>query len=222
MFNPASFVNDQLGSEESLPSAGARNGAARQAPVEPNRTPSDEQRVEALADRIAMYVDSLVPQGHVRCLDVGCGDRTLAEAVERRKSRTEWRCIDVHPLPSERREGARRRKDRSFRGRTIPHGDGEFDVAILCDVLHHAPADAPHLLAEAGRVARHVIVKDDWRGTGASSGRHFTRESFVRLVSEQKLRITALDCELDRYERPRGVRLLRKPDRQFIALLNRG
>lgn len=175
--------------------------------------PPREHRVSVLADRIAMYVDSLVPQGRARCLDVGCGDMTLAEAVELRKSRTDWQCIDVHRLPSELRDDARWRKYRPFDGRTFPHCDGEFDVALLCDVLHRAPADAPRLLAEAGRVARHVLVKDRFEPT---------RESFVRLVSEQRLRITALDCELDLRERLPGERALLEPDRQFIAVLNRG
>lgn len=197
-------------------------------------------RIGVLADRIAMYVDSLVPQGRARCLDVGCGDMTLAEAVERRKSRTVWRCIDVHPLPSELREDARWRKYGRFDGRTIPYDDDEFDVALLCDVLHRAPADAPRFLAEAGRVARHVLVKDhfehgpcsrtmlrlmdrvDTRSCGVEIPyRYFTRDGFVRLVSEQRLHITALDCELELHEPLPGARK-RKPERPFIAVLNRG
>ena len=68
----------------------------------------------------------------------------------------------------------------------FPYGDDEFDVALLCDALHDAPEDAARLLAEAGRVARHVLVKDQ-----------FTREGFVRLATEQRLVITALDSGLD-------------------------
>lgn len=196
--------------------------------VDRNGTPAHERRIDVLADRIALYVDSLVPQGRARCLDVGCGDMALAEAVEKRKSRTEWRCIDVHGLPELRNDACDLGYSR-FDGRTIPHGDGEFDVALICDVLHHQPADAPRLLAEAARVARHVLVKDhferkpysrvtlrlahliDDKGRDAGiSPRDFTHESFVRLASEQKLRITALDCELDLDERL-----------PFIAVLNR-
>lgn len=197
--------------------------------VDRNGTPARERRIDVLADRIALYVDSLVPQGRARCLDVGCGDMTLAEAVGKRKSRTAWRCIDVSGWPSELGDDAHRHECLRFDGYTIQHDDGDFDVALLCDVLHRAPADAPRLLAEAARVARHVLVKDhferkpysrvtlrlahliDDKGRDAEiSPRYFTHESFVRLASEQKLRITALDCELDLDERL-----------PFIAVLSR-
>ena len=76
-----------------------------------------------LAQRIALHIESLVPQGRARCLDIGCGDMTLVEAIQARKSRTEWRCIDVHGVPQapELRDDARWRKYRQFDGRTIPY-----------------------------------------------------------------------------------------------------
>ncbi len=163
-----------------------------------------------LAQRIALHIESLVPQGRARCLDIGCGDMTLAEAIQARKSHTDWRCIDVHDVPQapELRDDARWSKYLQFDGRTIPYGDAEFDVALLCDVLHHAPEDGARLLAEAGRVARHVLVKD-----------HFTREAFVRLATEQRLVITALDSGLELSERLPVVAPLLRPDWQFIAVL---
>ncbi len=163
---------------------------------------------QSLAQRVALHIESLVPRGRARCLDVGCGDMTLVEAMQARKSRTDWRCIDVHDVPPEQRDDARWRKYRQFDGRTIPFGDGEFDVALLCDVLHHAPEDAAALLAEAGRVARHVLVKD-----------HFTREAFVRLATEQRLFITALDSGFDLVDRLPVPGALLRPDWQFIAVL---
>ncbi|RPI58788.1 MAG: methyltransferase domain-containing protein, partial [Lysobacterales bacterium] len=103
------------------------------------------------------------------------------------------------------------RKYSRFDGRTIPFADGEFDVALLCDVLHHAPEDAAQLLAEAARVARHVLVKD-----------HFTREAFARLATEQRLFITALDADLVLDDGlPVPGALLRR-DGQFIAVLRSG
>ena len=167
----------------------------------------------ALAQRIALHIESLVPRGRARCLDIGCGDMTLVEAMQAHKSRTDWRCIDVHgvPVTAEQRDDARWRKYSRFDGRTIPFDDGEFDVALLCDVLHDAPDSGARLLAEAGRVARHVLVKD-----------HFTREAFVRLATEQRLFITALDSGLDVVDRLPVPGALLRNDWQFIAVLRSG
>jgi hypothetical protein len=139
--------------------------------------------------------------------------------VQSRASRTDWRCIDAHDCK-------------------IPYADDEFDVALLCDVLHHAPADAAKLLAEAGRVARHVLVKDSFeygpysrtmlqlvdlvgnlRDGGGVPERYFTREGFARLAAQQHLVITALDAELDLYEHLPGMGTLLRRDWQFIAVL---
>jgi 2-polyprenyl-3-methyl-5-hydroxy-6-metoxy-1,4-benzoquinol methylase len=168
------------------------------------------QSLVALAQRIALHIESLVPRGRARCLDIGCGDMTLVEAMKAQKSRTDWRCIDVHgvPVTAEQRDDARWRKYSQFDGRTIPFNDGEFDVALLCDVLHDAPDSGARLLAEAGRVARHVLVKD-----------HFTREAFVRLATEQRLFITALDSGLDVVDRLPVPGALLRNDWQFIAVL---
>ena len=185
-------------------------------------TSSHGHSVDALADRLALHIESLVPRGRARCLDVGCGDMTLAEAVHARSSRTDWRCIDVHRLPVRFGDDARWSRYRQFDGRTIPYADGEFDVALLCDVLHHAPEDAAQLLAEAARVARRVLVKDhfeDGNDGGRVAERYFTREGFVRLAKQQRLVITALDSGLDLHDRAPGMGTLLRPDWQFIAVL---
>jgi len=181
-----------------------------------------DHRLEVLADRIALHIESLVPQGRARCLDIGRGDMTLAEAVQERAPRTEWRCIDVQGARADLRE----------------YADHELDVALLCDVLHHAPEEAAKLLAEAARVARHVLVKDnfeygpysrtmlqlvDFVGNRDGAGvpeRYFTRQGFVRLAAQQQLVITALDAELDLYEHLPGVGTVLRRDWQFIAVLS--
>ena len=193
--------------------------------------------VSVLAGRIALHIESLVPQGRARCLDIGCGDMRLAEAIEARAPHTEWRCIDVHPTPATARD-ARESKYRQFDGRTIPYADREFDVALLCDVLHDAPENAAQLLHEAGRVADCVLVKDSFEdgpysrtmlrladliGSGGAGARvphrYFTREGFVRLAAEQHLVMTALDSGLDLYEHMPVVGTLLRPDWQFLAVL---
>jgi hypothetical protein len=170
---------------------------------------SHDPGVELLAQRMAMHIESLVPQGRAHCLDVACGDMTLAEEIHERVPRTIWRCID------------------SWEGQTIPHADHEFDVALVCDLLHDAPEHSARLLAEVSRVARHVLVKDHFeqgpralqRVKDLVRQRYLTREAFVRLVGEQGLVITGLDCGLSLHEHLPVLRTVRKPD--FIAVLSR-
>ena len=199
---------------------------------------SHGHRVDLLAERIGMHIESLVPRGRARCLDIGCGDMTIADAIHEHSTRTDWRCIDVHPLPQDLRRDSRWSKYRQFDGRTIPYDDNEFDVALLCDVLHHTPENAARLLAEAGRVATNVLVKDHFEygaysramlrlmdfvgnwGYGVSvPDSYFTREGFVRLAGEQDLVITALDCGVELYEHLPVVRKALRPDWHFVAVL---
>jgi Methyltransferase domain len=176
-----------------------------------------------------MHIESLVPRGRAHCLEVVCADMSIAEAIHDRAERTDWRCIDV-----DRREPA------AFDGRTMNYNDGEFDVAVLCDVLHHAPKDAARLLAEAARVARSVIVKDhfaqgtysrtmlglvdsngDLDGRIGAPQRSLTRDGFVSLAVDQGLVITALDCALPSADPPPAARASSQVDSDFIAVLHR-
>jgi hypothetical protein len=201
---------------------------------------SHGHRVDVLAQRIAMHVESLVPRGRARCLDIGCGDMSIADAVRAHASRTDWRCIDVNRHPAHLHSDAGWSQYGTFDGRTIPYGDREFDIGLLCDMLHHAPGSAAGLLAEAARVARRVIVKDHFedgacsrtmqrvmefagnRGYGGGvPPRYLTREEFVRLAAEQRLVITAFDCDLDLDHRSPLARTLFRPDWHFIAVLGR-
>jgi SAM-dependent methyltransferase len=225
----------------SSPIALERKAASKKALVSVHRSLSHGHRVGVLAERIAAHIDALVPQGRAACIDVGCGDMTLAESVAERLPRTDWRCIDVHPLPAGLRDDARWSKYSTFDGRAIPFGDRAFDVALFCDVLHHAPDDAARLLAEAGRVARHVLVKDHFEygpysrsmlrlmdfvgnwGYGISvPERYFTEARFRALVAEQGLELTALDRGLDLYDHLPVVGKLLRPAWQFIAVLRSG
>jgi hypothetical protein len=120
----------------------------------------------------------------------------------------------------------------------VPYRDDEFDVALLCDVLRDTPENAACLLAEARRVARSVIVKDQFEYGGYSRsmlrlmdfvgdrgeraavrGSFLTRDGFVHLATGQGLVISSIDCgiELDPVS---GVRSLRR-DCHFIAVLQR-
>ncbi len=224
-----------------LPIAIEHEGAAQHAPVGLRPTLPADHGVGLLGERIALHIETLVPRGRPRCLDIGCGDMAMAEAVEEHAPRTDWRCIDVHPLPFGTYDESRWNKYRQFDGSQVPYRDDEFDVALLCDVLHRAPENAARLLAEAGRVARRVIVKErfeygaysrsmlrlidsvgNWGyGITVPEG-FFTRDGFVRLATEQRLVITSLDCGFELAERPAGGRAMLRPDSHFVAVLQRG
>ncbi len=73
-------------------------------------------------------------------LDVGCGDGRLARLI-----------ADMRPDISICGIDVRQRKDsampvETFDGKSIPYGDGSFDVVMFVDVIHHAdqPSAASH------------------------------------------------------------------------------
>jgi SAM-dependent methyltransferase len=196
----------------------------------PSTALADGERLDALAERIAMHIESFVPHGRMRCLELGCGDAPLVDAIRARSARTDWSRVDVDRASL---------SDGHAIGDSwaLPYGDGEFDVVLLCDVLHDAPENAARLLAEAARVASRVLIKDrfarrpqlkaaqwsagligaDRRSTGLPV-RYFTREAFVWLAAAHRLVITALDCDL----LPQRLRAVRTPraDEHFIAALS--
>ncbi len=224
----------------SSPLAIEKKGASKKALVGLHQALSHNHRVGVLAQRIAAITTMLVPNGRARCLDIGCGDMTIAEAIQQHAPLSDWRCIDVHPLPSNLQGDPRWKRYAQFNGSDIPFSDQEFDAALLCDVLHHAPANMDRLLTEAGRVARYVIVKDHFEygpysrtmlrlmdfvgnwGYGISvPKRYVPRDEFVQLVAKQALSIQSFDCGLKLYEHLPVVRTLLLPDWHFIAVLHR-
>ena len=110
------------------------------------------RRVRVLADLLA----GLIPPAE-SVLDVGCGDGLLARCIQDLRPDIQIRGIDVMV-----RDGTHV-PVHSFDGRTIPHGDGEVDVVLFVDVLHHTD-DPMILLREAARVARKgILIKDHTR-----------------------------------------------------------
>jgi SAM-dependent methyltransferase len=163
-------------------------------------------------------------------LDVGCGDGRLARLIADKRPDISICGIDV-----------RQRKDpampvETFDGKSIPYGDGSFDVVMFVDVIHHA--DQPMmLLREAARVARQaILIKDhlvegpfayltlqlmDWVGNarhGVSLPyNYWTLAKWHGVFDKLRLNITFWESDLRLYPFPADLILGRSL--HFIALL---
>lgn len=109
--------------------------------------------------RLAGHLADLLPRG-VRVLDVGAGSGELAAAVLDLRPDLRIEGIDVLLRPDAAIPV------RAFDGRRIPCADGEWDVCLLVDVLHHCERPEA-LLAEAARASRLALVVKDHVAQGA-------------------------------------------------------
>lgn len=200
-----------------------------------HRRASHQHRVEVLLGTLAPRV----PLGG-SLLDVGCGDLRLAAGLKRERGLQ--RCVgaDIWPLRQPPPEGLEYRQIAS--GAALPFGGAEFDAVTLVDTLHHAE-EPGHLLREALRVGRRVLVKDhfehgrvsrallqllDYLGNRAYGvpipGRYFTPGSFATLVEQAGG--PDLHCEvaagLDLYAHIPLASLVLRPNLHFVACLEHG
>lgn len=94
-------------------------------------------------------------------VEIGCGDGALLEALSRAAPAATFDGFELaEPAAAIARDRGieRVRRLEAFDGRHVPAPDGAYELAILSHVLEHVPEPAP-LLAEAARVARHVLVE---------------------------------------------------------------
>ena len=94
---------------------------------------------------------------HKRVLDVGGGTGIVAQAVKDLFPVDHVVSIDVENRYLKELDI----ETRTYNGRTLPFEDGQFDCAMLCNVLHHVPKDIRvPLLTECARVAGTLYIKD--------------------------------------------------------------
>lgn len=174
----------------------------------------------------------------ILALDVGCGDMTMAETLAADNPRLCWTCTDIHELPPHLRSTEKWKNYRRFDGANLPFENESFDLILFSDVLHHCYPNALQLLREAGRTARHIIVKDHFEaglisrqmlrlldfignyGYGVSiPEKYFDVIRFEALVREAGLKIARMHHGLNLYPFPLSVFL--RPSLQFIAVLEK-
>jgi SAM-dependent methyltransferase len=111
-----------------------------------------QRRIDVLARSLADFLPK-----KAKVLDIGCGSGTLAKTIMQLRPDVTIEGIDVLVRPNTDIPVT------EFDGKIIPMADGQFDVALIVDVLHHTD-DPTALMAEARRVAKHgFVVKDHFR-----------------------------------------------------------
>jgi SAM-dependent methyltransferase len=97
----------------------------------------------------------------VTVVEIGCGDGALLAALAARGVGTVFDGFELSPEAAAMARGRGVpgvRRVEAFDGAHVPAGGAEYDLAVLSHVLEHVPDPGP-LLAEAARVARHVVVE---------------------------------------------------------------
>jgi SAM-dependent methyltransferase len=200
---------------------------------------SHNHRTKILCEKFASYIDNYFHSSkEIRCLDVGCGDMSIAENINNRNPRTFWKCIDIYDLPNNLKDSVKWRNYQKFDGLHIPFSEKSMDVVLLCDVLHHSGSNALILLKEAARVGEIIIVKDHFEysfysrtmlylmdiignwGYGVKlPNRYFTIKSFQKLYYLAGLDAKKIDIGIDLYSRLPLIKYLLRPKWHFIAIL---
>jgi len=96
-----------------------------------------------------------------RVVEIGCGDGSLLLELAAIWDSAELDGFELSPPAIEIARGRgipRAGRLEAYDGTRVPAQDGAYDLAVLSHVLEHVPDPAP-LLAEAARVARHVLVE---------------------------------------------------------------
>lgn len=223
----------------SSPLARPRRHPLKDAVVRLHQKTSHHHRIDTLAQLLAETLERTVPgTGSIRCLDIGCGDMTLAESIAARLPRTAWHCIDIHPLAESLTADPRWAKYQQFDGCTINAATHAYHAAFFCDVMHHIPGDLIANLREAARVSEWVIIKDhfeysrysrtllqlmdvvgNWGYDISIPRRYFNRSRFEELVKACGLEIAELKVGIELYRHNALFHRLLRPQWQFIAVL---
>lgn len=169
-----------------------------------------KRRVRVLSKALSDMFD-----GPGTVLDVGCGDGTVAVAVNANKSDLKFSGVDVFLRPQVAIPAI------VYDGKTIPYDDGAFDYAMIVDVLHHTDEPAA-VLSECLRVTKKgVVIKDhlahgiaarptlrfmDWVGNRGHDVRlpynYLSKEEWGNVFRKSGCKVTECRGQLDLYPAP--------------------
>lgn len=142
--------------------------------------------LDAYANQIAQWVP------HARhILEVGCGEGAVTERLVLRYPDAYLTSIDITPRVGRLFRGTRERV--SFAKTTVQEvaasRPGEFDVAIISDVIHHVPLDQRVAVLQATRRAlatNGVLIFKEWERT--ASPIHWAAYGSDRWITGDRIR----------------------------------
>jgi hypothetical protein len=201
---------------------------------------SHSRRIDVLSDHLGQLIAKLTKPVRTG-LDIGCGDMGLTRSLETRIPGSIWSGVDLYALPGTYRNDPNWIRYCQFDGKRLPFADDQFDVALFCDVLHHADeCMCGTLIADALRVAGTVVVKDHFEygicsrlmlramdfvgnyGYGVSvPSRYFTPERFRRLVADAGGTVSGMRTGMQLYGQLGPLRHLLRPEWHFLAVIER-
>jgi SAM-dependent methyltransferase len=130
----------------------------------------------------ADYIEALLAGAEVhpeRVVEIGCGDGALMIELARRGigrsfvgyeiSRSVVEFLNGRGIPELERAAF-------YDGENVPEPDEEFDLALVVNVVEHAPEPVP-VLREAGRLARHAVVAIALEDTAAARRGAYRRKA---------------------------------------------
>lgn len=206
-----------------------------------HRKVSHNNRIELLSNLLFNEIQLLKEKEgkrDVRCLDVGCGDMTLSEAIGKKDKHISFKGIDIHKIPAALESQGKWKNYTYFDGNTIPFEDSSFDIVLFSDVLHHDYHNIETLLKEAKRVSHYVLIKDHFEygffsrktlqladiignyGYGISiPEKYLSVSSYSEMLTKCDLKELRRLSPLDLYANKPLVKLVFRPKYQFISIL---
>jgi SAM-dependent methyltransferase len=199
---------------------------------------SHNKRVELIANELTEMVNVVTnADAGYKCIDIGCGDMAVAEFIGENLKNTQWKCLDLYPVPEGGLNEDKWLKYQQFNGKIIPFENKKFDIAFLVDVLHHSE-NVHLLLEEAKRVSDLIVVKEhyeygffsrfvlkamdlygNWAYGVKVPGKYFSRSSFTGLCNDLGLQIVNQKVGIDLYNHLPVLNKVLDPKWQFIAVL---